>query len=118
MTTPVMSFNASAIDLNQKIEYSQAGVKRQTLLEDANCRYILMSLTAGTRIAEHASARNATVNVIAGQGTLTMEGQEIALEPGILVVLPANARHSLIAAENLTVLLTLSELAADSARSM
>jgi quercetin dioxygenase-like cupin family protein len=115
MTTSVRAFKTSAIDLTQKIADSQTGVKSQILMEDGNCRYILISLATGAKISEHASARNATVNVITGEGTLTLEGAEIALKPGVLVVMPANARHAIIATTNLTLLLTLSEqtIAAD-----
>ncbi len=73
-----------------------------------------MSLAAGMDIAEHAAGRNATVNVIEGQGVLMLEGKETVLELGVFVSIPANARHALKAATNLAFLLTLSEQAADS----
>jgi quercetin dioxygenase-like cupin family protein len=46
--------------------------------------------------------------VIEGQGTLTLEGQDINLEPGVFVFMPANAPHALKAEANLAFLLTLS----------
>jgi quercetin dioxygenase-like cupin family protein len=62
----------------------------------------------------HTSGRNATVNVIEGQGVLTLEGKEIVLELGVFVFVPANARHAFKAVTNLAFLLTLSEQTADS----
>lgn len=59
-------------------------------------------------IAEHTNPRNATVNVIEGQGVLTLEGKEIVLESGVFVFLPATALHAVRAETNLAFLLTLS----------
>lgn len=114
MTATIMSLKNTAIRWSDVIEYPQTGVKSKILLEDGNCRYMLMSLAVGMHIAEHASPRNATVNVIEGQGVLTLEGKEIVLESGVFVFIPANARHAVKAQINLAFLLTLSEQIADS----
>jgi quercetin dioxygenase-like cupin family protein len=44
-----------------------------------------------------------------GRGMLNLSGQDIALEPGVFVFMPANASLLLSAIENLTFLLALSE---------
>ena len=95
--------------LKDKIEYPEAGILSKALFKDRYCQYTLFCLTKGTDIAEHTSTRNATVNVIAGTGVLTLEGEDIALEPGVFIVMPANAPHALTADENLAFLLTLSD---------
>lgn len=109
MTAIIISATTTAIHWADVIEYPQTGVKRKVLLEDGNCRYALMSLAAGTNIAEHTTNRNATVNVIEGQGALTIEGKEIVLKSGVFTFIPANAHHAVKAITNLTFLLTLSE---------
>ena len=109
-----MSLKTTAIRWTDVIEYPQTGVKSKILLEDGNCQYALMSLAMGMQLAEHASLRNATVNVIEGQGVLTLEDKEIVLESGVFVFIPATARHAIKAVTNLAFLLTLSEQAADS----
>lgn len=114
MTATIMSLKTTAIRWADVIEYPQTGVKSKILLEDGNCRYALMSLAVGMQLAEHASPRNATVNVIEGQGVLTLESKEIVLELGVFVFIPATARHAIKAVTNLAFLLTLSEQAADS----
>lgn len=100
------SFTATFQDL---IEYPTQGILSKVLLKDNNCQYTLFCLAKGTEIEEHTSTRNAVVTVIEGQGTLTLESQEIALNPGVFVFMPANAPHALQAKENLSFLLTLSE---------
>ncbi len=114
MTTAIMSLKTTAICWADVIEYPQTGVKSKILLEDRNCRYTLMSLAAGMHIAEHTNPHNATVNVIEGQGILTLEGEEIILGLGVFVFIPANAHHALKAVTNLAFLLTFSEQASDS----
>lgn len=114
MTVTIISLKTTAICWADVIEYPQTGVKSKIVLEDENCRYTLMSLAPEMHIAEHASPRNATVNVIEGQGVLTLEGKEIILELGVFVFIPATKRHAVKAVTNLAFLLTLSEQAADS----
>ncbi len=109
MTTTIMSVNTTAIRIADVIEYPQTGAKSKVLLEEGNCRYALMSLAEGTHIAGHTNPRNATVNVIEGQGVLTLEGKEIVLESGVFVFIPANAPHAVKAETNLAFLLTLSQ---------
>ncbi|MBZ8179823.1 cupin domain-containing protein [Oscillatoria salina] len=103
---PTQSF---FLNLQDKIEYPQEGILSNVLLKDSNCQYTLFCLAAETEISEHTSTRNATVNILAGNGTLTLEGKEIALSPGVFVFMKANAPHALKAEENLAFLLTLSE---------
>jgi quercetin dioxygenase-like cupin family protein len=93
--------------LRERIEYSTGGVFSKVLLKDNNCQYTLFCLAADTNISEHTSTRNAVINVIEGRGILTLEGENIQLEPGIFVFMRANAPHALKAEENLAFLLTL-----------
>jgi quercetin dioxygenase-like cupin family protein len=103
--------------LREQIEYPNTGVSSKLLLKDAVCQYTLLCLAANTEISEHSSPRNATINVIEGQGLLTLSGEDIALKPGVFVFMPANALHALKAEENLAFLLTFSEKASDNANS-
>lgn len=110
MTIPTTQATQSfTLHLPDKIEYPQEGIFSKVLLKDQNCQYTLFRLAAETEISEHTSTRNATVNVLAGKGILTLEGKEISLAPGVFVFMKANAPHALKAEENLAFLLTLSE---------
>ncbi len=115
-TTTIISLSNTEIRWADIIEYPQTGAKSKILLEDQNCRYTLMSLAGGMHIAEHANPRNATVNVIEGQGLLTLEGKDLVLQSGVFIFIPANARHAVQCVTNLAFLLTLSEQTTDSHR--
>ncbi len=109
MTTPILSFQPTFTHLQEHIEYPKTGVLSKVLLQSKACQYTLFCLAADTNISEHSSTRNAVVQGLEGKGILTLEGKDIALEPGVFIVMPANAPHALRAIENLAFLLTLSQ---------
>jgi quercetin dioxygenase-like cupin family protein len=108
MSTTLITPPTTTIQLHDHLAFPASGVLSKVLWKDATCQYSLFCLAAGTEISEHTSSRNATVQVIAGSGTLTLEGQPIALEPGVFVLMAANAPHALEAETDLAFVLTLS----------
>lgn len=111
MTTTLLQMQVSALQLQEQLEYPESGLRKKVLLKDNHCQYTLMCLAAGTDITEHSTPRNATVQVLAGRGTLTINDQHVSLEPGLFVVMPASAPHALRASENLAFLLIFSAAA-------
>jgi quercetin dioxygenase-like cupin family protein len=109
MSKTVLQMKSTFLKFTDQIEYPEAGILSKILLKDNNCQYTLFCLAADTEISEHTAVRNATVNVLEGEGILTLEGEEIKLEKGTFVVIPAHAPHALKAKANLAFLLTLSE---------
>ena len=109
MSNNTVSNTSLSTQLRNEIQYPAGGVLSKVLVKTANCQYTLFCLASGTDISEHTSSKNAGVTVIEGKGILTLEGRDIALEPGVFVFMPANAPHALKAEENLAFLLTLSE---------
>jgi quercetin dioxygenase-like cupin family protein len=107
MTTTLLS-QTPVLQLCEHLEYPDAGVLSKVIFKDSACQYTLFCLASGTEISEHTSTRNATVQVIEGNGMLTLEGEAIALQPGVLVFMNANAPHALSAMSNLAFLLILS----------
>ena len=95
--------------LKDSIEYRQNGFFNKILFKDNNAQYTLLCLAKDREIKEHTSNRNATITVIEGKGTLTLEGKKINLAPGVFVFIPANALHAVQAQENLSFMLALSE---------
>jgi len=105
MTTALLQMQASALQIHEQLDYPASGLRKKILLKDDHCQYVLMCLAAGTDIAEHSTPRNVTVQVLAGQGTLTIQEQPVLLSPGVFVVMPASEPHALHASENLAFLL-------------
>jgi quercetin dioxygenase-like cupin family protein len=87
-------------------DYTKPGVTRKVLVKDEHTQFSLICLTAGTAMPKHTAARNISVTVIEGEGVLTLEEEEIALQPGVFIYLPANTPHALRALSNLAFLHT------------
>ncbi|MDZ8225031.1 cupin domain-containing protein [Nostoc sp. ChiVER01] len=92
MTNSITNSSCFITQLREKIEYPSAGVLSKVLLKDNACQYTLFCLAGNTDISEHTSTRNATINVIEGRGLLTLSGEDITLQTGVFVFMPANAR--------------------------
>lgn len=105
-TSDPTSGSAFAANLRELENYQKPGVSRTVLVKHEQNNFSLVCLTAGTQIPEHTAARNVSVTVILGSGCLTLAGDEIALEPGVFVYMPANTPHALYATENLAFLHT------------
>lgn len=105
VTNAETSYNNS---LNNLIEYPETGILSKVFVKDDHSQQNLFCLAAGTTLEEHTSTKNATVMVIEGEGTLTLNGENITLTPRVLVYMPANAPHALEATTNLAFWLVLS----------
>ncbi|WP_017294860.1 cupin domain-containing protein [Geminocystis herdmanii] len=104
----ILELKSSFVNLQDHIEYPIEGILSKVLLKDKNCQYTLFCLAKNTEISEHTSSRNATINVMEGDGILTLEGEKITLTKGVFVIMPSHALHALQATDNLCFLLTLS----------
>ena len=106
--TTLISPDTAFIQLKDHLAYPKSGVLSQVIWKNELCQYSLFCLAADTEISEHTSTRNATVQVVEGTGSLTLNGETIALAPGVFIFMAANAPHALAAASNLAFVLTLS----------
>jgi quercetin dioxygenase-like cupin family protein len=109
VATPQTTPQFISVQLRDLIEYAPAGVLSKVILKYHACQQTLLCLAAGTDISEHTSTQNAVVHVLEGRGILTLNGQDIKLEPDVLIFMSANTPHAVKADENLAFLLTLSK---------
>jgi len=107
MATALITAEAASVRLADHIEYPPSGILSKEIWKRDRCQYSLFCLAAGTEISEHTSTRDATVQVLEGSGKFVLQGDDIALEPGVFVAIPANAPHALQATTNLAFVLTL-----------
>ena len=108
MTTALIAPETPSIQLREHLRYPESGVLSKVIWKNEICQYSLFCLAANTEISEHTSTRNATVQVLVGTGTLTLNGETIALVPGVFIFMAANAPHALAATSDLAFVLTLS----------
>jgi quercetin dioxygenase-like cupin family protein len=93
-------------NLHELADYTKPGVTRKALVKNEQNSFSLLCLTAGTKMPEHTAPRPISVTIIEGYGLLTLGGQEITLQPGVFVYIPANTPHALHAHDNLAFLHT------------
>lgn len=108
MSTALISLTTTFTQLKDHLDYPESGILSKVIWKDAICQYSLFCLAAETEIAEHTSTRNATVQVLEGEGSLTLDGESISLKPGQFIFMAANAPHALAADSDLAFVLTLS----------
>lgn len=108
MTTTLISATVPFLQLKEHIEYPESGILSKVLWKNELCQYSLFCLAANTEISEHTSTRNAMVQVLEGTGSLTLNGTNIPLVPGVLIFMAAHAPHALAASSNLAFILALS----------
>jgi quercetin dioxygenase-like cupin family protein len=95
------------MNINERIDYSDAGIISKVISKTAKNNLTLFCMSAGTDISEHTSTKEGFVYVIEGKGTFVLHGKEITMVPGAIIFMGANAPHSLKAVENTSFLLSL-----------
>ncbi len=84
------------------------------LLDDADARITLLEFPAGHLLPEHKSSYPVSIQVVSGDGDLTLGNETRRLETGTLLHLPAALPHSVRAGNGLRLLLTVQKKAAGS----
>ncbi len=102
-----MKTEKNFIEPKLKIEYTKSGILSKKLFSPEKLNITLFCMSAGSKMDEHTSTMEGTVQVIEGTGEFTLEGKKIKMKQGVLIFMKKNAIHSLYAKTNLSFLLTL-----------
>jgi quercetin dioxygenase-like cupin family protein len=81
--------------------------KPQVLFSHAECRGVLIELSAGEQMDDHAVRERAVIQVVAGRVTIEVDGAVAACAQGSLVCLEPSERHAVRALDDSRVLLLL-----------
>ncbi len=96
---------AQTISLADAIEYSPGAVVSKTLLDKKAGTLTLFAFDAGQGLSEHTAPYDATVQILDGEGELTIDGRPIVARAGELVIMPARVPHSVRAHRRFKMLL-------------
>ena len=94
--------------IDEMIEYPNKGVLSKELVRTGKTNITLFCMSNGTEISDHTSTKEGFVYVVEGNGTFTLEGEDIKMDPGVLIFMKKDAVHSLKAHENTSFILSLS----------
>jgi len=80
-----------------------------TLFRENGLRTLLLHLKAGEQIPEHQTRGALTVHCLKGRATFASGDERAELRPELLISLPPQAPHSVLAQQDTVLLLTISE---------
>lgn len=95
------------MNIREMIDYSEKGILSKAIRKSAKLDITLFCMAKGTELSEHTSTRPGFVYVIEGSGVFVLEKEPIAMAPGVLIFMDADAVHSLKAEENTSFILAL-----------
>lgn len=96
-----------SINLIQAVEYQQDAVVSRTLLDKKAGTITLFAFDAGQGLSEHTAPFDAMVQVLDGEGEVTIHGKAVMVKQGEMIVLPAGKPHALRAVKRFKMLLVM-----------
>jgi quercetin dioxygenase-like cupin family protein len=82
------------IDLAKEVQPPDDGILTRTLHNDDDLKAVLFGFAEGEELSEHTAAMPAILHFIQGEATLTLGAEQIEVQPGTWIHMPANLQHS------------------------
>ena len=89
------------------VEYAADSIVSKTILDKPAGTITLFAFDKGQKLSEHTAPYDAVVQVIDGAGMITIDGKNINVSAGQIIVMPGNIRHAVKANERFKMLLTM-----------
>ena len=96
-----------ATALEQLIGYADDSVVSKTLLDKPTGTITLFAFDKGQQLSDHTVPFDAVVQVVDGQGVVTIDGADHAVDTGQIIIMPANIQHAVRAEQKFKMLLTM-----------
>lgn len=96
-----------AAALEKLIDYATDSVVSKTLLDKSAGTLTLFAFDQGQRLSEHTAPFDAVVQVVDGEGVITIDGEDHTVQAGQIIIMPANIRHAVTAEKKFKMLLTM-----------
>ncbi len=94
------------LDLSNEVCIQKGQVVSKTLAQNDYVSVTLFAFSKGEEIGSHDSKGDAMVSVLDGLGEFVIDGNSYQLKQGESIVMPAGKPHSVFAAEDFKMLLT------------
>jgi quercetin dioxygenase-like cupin family protein len=106
-TTKIHVEPAEAIALAEMTDYQDGAVVSRTLLQHETGTLTVFSFDAGQALSEHTVPFNAFIQVLDGEGEITIDGTPHNVKAGEIILMPGGLSHSVRAVKRFKMLLTL-----------
>jgi quercetin dioxygenase-like cupin family protein len=98
---------SKVFSFNESVEYAEGGIVSKTVLKKQTGNISLFSFAKGEALSEHTAPFDAMIQVVDGQGEITIGGIPYLVGPGECIIMPANVSHAVRAIENFKMVLTM-----------
>jgi quercetin dioxygenase-like cupin family protein len=109
MDKPVLIKNISFSEphsLAELVDYEEGRVVSRTFAQNSKLSLTLFAFDGGEEISTHTAPGDAMVQVLDGEAVVNIDGEEMTVRSGQVVVMPANIPHSVTAVKRFKMLLT------------
>jgi len=93
--------------LSDMVAYQEGAVVSKTLVDKKTGTVTLFAFAQGQGLSEHTAPFDALVQVLDGQVEIGISGKTFHLNPGEIIVIPANEPHALKAIDRFKMVLTM-----------
>ena len=93
--------------LVEMIDYQEGAIISKTLIDKENGTITLFAFDKGQTISEHTASHEALAQVLDGSVEFTISGEKYELTAGEMIIMPGGEPHSLEAASQVKMLLTM-----------
>jgi quercetin dioxygenase-like cupin family protein len=94
-----------AYDLAEMTQYQDGAVVSRTLLKNNSGTLTVFSFDAGQALSEHTVPFNAFIQVLDGEGEITVDGKTTTVKSGEIILMPGGKPHSVHAEKRFKMLL-------------
>ena len=88
------------------VTYEEGRVVSRTFAQNPALSLTLFAFDAGEEVSTHTAPGDAMVQVLDGEATVNIDGKEMTVGPGEVVVMPANVPHAVTAKKRFKMILT------------
>jgi len=92
--------------LAELVEYKEGRVVSRTFSQNPSLSLTLFAFDTGEGVSTHTAPGDAMVQVLDGEATVNIDGKEMTVGPGQVVVMPANVPHAVTAVKRFKMILT------------
>jgi quercetin dioxygenase-like cupin family protein len=89
------------------VVYQDGAVVSKTLIDKKTGTVTLFAFGAGQGLSEHTAPFDAMVHVLDGEAEIRISDKTFRLQPGEIIVIPANEPHALKAIDRFKMILTM-----------
>jgi quercetin dioxygenase-like cupin family protein len=93
-------------DLLKMVDYEEGRVVSRTFAQNPSVSVTLFAFAAGEGVSTHTAPGDAMVQVLDGEAVVNIDGKEMTVGTGQVVVMPADIPHSVTAVRKFKMLLT------------